>query len=77
MSASSLRENQDAANNESRDDCRGKRAAQIESAMTDGLVEKVANGSAKRSREDERGPEQRYPRHIRPIIGCGDNRQRG
>ena len=39
--------------------------------MVQRLVEEVAYRRAKRSRQDERGPEQKDPRHVSPVIRGG------
>jgi hypothetical protein len=52
-----LRQQQDAPDNEGRDDPRGKRSAQIEAAVADGLIEEVANRCPQRAGQNECGPE--------------------
>ena len=58
MPARFLRQHDNAANDERRDYRRSDRAAQVEPAMADRLVEEIADGRAQRTRQDESGPEQ-------------------
>ena len=75
MTACPLRQNENEDDHENRDDRRGYWAAQGESTMFYGLVEEIANGGAKWSGHDKRGPEQQDSRHIRPKINRGEHCQ--
>ena len=59
MLSRALRDQQQAGHHERRDHGRGEWPAQSKSAVVERLVEEVADGRAQRSRQDERGPEQR------------------
>ena len=58
MSAGPLRENQEAGDDEDGNHGRSDRAAQVQTALADGLVEEVAHGRAQWSCQDKRSPEQ-------------------
>src|SRR5689334_17657441 len=77
MTACPLRQNDHEHNHKNRNDRRGNWTAQGESTMFYGLVEEIANGGAKRSGYDKRGPEQQDSRHIRPEINRSEHCQSG
>ena len=62
MGSRSLRDEQYAGGDERRDDRGGERPVHVEAAFGDRLVEEIADGGAERSRENERGPEERRGR---------------
>ena len=57
VSARSLWQQKNTADNKDRDDKRGERTAEGKTAIADRLVQKVADGGAERPRQDERRPE--------------------
>ena len=77
MRAGPLRQNEETAQYKSRDNRRGKRAAQCKATMVYRLVEEITNGRAQRPGQNKCRPEQRYPGYIGPAISSRDNRQRG
>ena len=77
MLACTLRQQQDAGDNEHRDDGGCDRSAKGQSAVIDRLVEEIANGRAERSRQDERSPEQGDAGNAPPIVERGENGQSG
>src|SRR6266481_9656783 len=68
MFTRTLRHEHDQQNHDGRQ--RGRRgvSAECQPAMVERLVEEVANGSAKRSGEYERDPEQDSPRNVGPEV---------
>jgi len=68
MPAGALRQDENAGGNKDRDDERGERPAEVQPALRDGLVEKIADRCAKWSRQDERRPEQKHMRDGAPEI---------
>ena len=68
MAARTLRENKyQGDDRQCEDNCR-TRAAELESAVGDRLVEQVAERRAERSGEDERCPEQKDARYVSEVI---------
>ena len=57
MIACPLRQNENEHDHKDREDHRGNWTTECKPAMVEGFVEEIANGGAKRSSEDKRGPE--------------------
>ena len=68
MPAWALRQENDQRDDYGRNDRRSQRAAQIQAAVADRLIEEIANGGAERSGQDERDPEEGDTRHACPVI---------
>ena len=77
MTACPVWQTENKHDNKDREDHRGNWTTECKPAMVEGFVEEIANGGAKRSSEDKRGPEQQDPRHTRPEIGRSKHRQSG
>ena len=77
MLTRSLRENENASDDECCNDRRRDGPAQRQTTVAHWLVEEIANRRAERSRQDERSPKQKDARHFGPDIGRGKNRQSG
>ena len=77
MNAGPLGQQQKASDDKDSDDQGGNGPAQCHSAVAYGLVEEIADGGAKRSRQDKSSPEQKDPRDICPVIGHGQHGQTG
>ena len=65
MRAGALRQQCDASDDDGRKDSRGIKAAEVEPAIAERLVEQVAQRRAQRPGQDEGGPEQQRPRDRR------------
>ena len=61
MLACALWQDQDEGQDGRRKHCRSERAAEIEPAFCDRLIEEIAYGRAERPGQDERRPEERDP----------------
>ena len=60
MMPGALRQDQNTDHDEGANDCRSERPAEVEPAGAYRFVEKIADGGAERSRQDECGPEQEH-----------------
>ena len=77
MLASPLRNDQYASDDDGGENGRSGVAAQSKAAVRERFIKEIAYGRAKRSRQDERGPEQQRVRQSGAIIGHGDPRETG
>src|SRR5260221_14638155 len=76
MDTRALRNYRDADDDEERDERGRDRATDVQSPISERLIEKVANGCAQRSGQNEGRPEQQHMRNRRPIVKRSDNRER-
>ena len=74
ITARPLRQNENEHDHKHRNDRGRNWAAQGEPSMIQRLVEEIANGGAKWSGQDKRGPEEQDLRHIRPEIDRSEHR---
>src|SRR5579862_1241890 len=75
MRTGALRQYENAADNKDGDYQRSQRPAEVQAALRNRLIEEIAHRRAKRSRQNERGPEQQHVRDPGPEIE-GRNRSK-
>ena len=74
MPSRPLRQDQNKHNDYGENHARRQRTTEIEAAMIRRLVQKISDGRAKRSRQDEGRPEQEHAGNRRPVIqGCQED----
>src|ERR1700729_2040963 len=77
MRVGPLREERDASKDSRAENCRCIISAEGKTAVLYGLVEPIAESGAKRTRQNERTPEQQRSGDAGPEISCCDSRKSG